>query len=228
MYNEKLFKELGGKPKETWKHLNRLTKGSTNEVKCNEIKIGNDTITDNKIIATRFNEYYVTIAQTLEKEIVKCTVNELNLIKPVRPLRSVNNFFLKPVSVEEVHKIMFNLKKSNTVVNGIPGATVFKKCCDYLADHVAYLINLSFEQGIVPAILKVSRVIPIFKIGDKQDLGNYRPISTQSPLAKIYEKCFKSRLVNFLESNNYFYKCQYGFRKNSSTLSATVDVISNI
>ena len=42
---------------------------------------------------------------------------------------------------------------------------------------LSYLINLSLETGIVPTILKIYRIIPLFKKGDTKLFTNYRPIS---------------------------------------------------
>jgi len=47
----------------------------------------------------------------------------------------------------------------------------------YLATHLKILFNHSFNLGILPNCLKIAKVIPIFKEGDKTNVGNYRPIS---------------------------------------------------
>ena len=39
------------------------------------------------------------------------------------------------------------------------------------------IFKLSFKKGIVPNALKVAKVIPIFKSGEKDSVKNYRPIS---------------------------------------------------
>ena len=50
------------------------------------------------------------------------------------------------------------------------------------------VINLSFNQGIFPNVLKIVNVFPIHKKGDKHDCNNYRPISLLSNVNKIYGK----------------------------------------
>ena len=58
------------------------------------------------------------------------------------------------------------------------------------------------EQGIFPDEMKIARIIPLFKSGDKQNVSNYRPISLLPQFSKILEKIFNNRLINFLNSNN--------------------------
>ena len=48
-----------------------------------------------------------------------------------------------------------------------------------------YLINLSFESGLVPDFLKRSNIIPLHKIGDDNIFNNYHPISLTCQFAKI-------------------------------------------
>ena len=76
--------------------------------------------------------------------------------------------------------------------------------------------------------MKIARIIPLFKSGDKQNVSNYRPISLLPQFSKILEKIFNNRLMNFLNSNNLLYLRQYGFRKNMSTSMAIMELVENI
>ena len=49
----------------------------------------------------------------------------------------------------------------------------------------SYLINLYLETGIESAILKISRIIPLVKMGNTTLFTNYRPISLTSQFSKI-------------------------------------------
>ena len=84
------------------------------------------------------------------------------------------------------------------------------------------------NQGIFPEELKLGKVTPVFKKGDKQNFENYRPISILPVFGKIFEKVIYSRLYNFLLSHNVLSDCQFGFRKGHSTSHALHYSIGNI
>jgi len=64
--------------------------------------------------------------------------------------------------------------------------------------------------------------------GDSALPSNYRPISLLSVFNKLLEKLIAIRLNKFLEVNDVFYKYQFGFRKNYSTVLAVIDVVEDI
>ena len=76
--------------------------------------------------------------------------------------------------------------------------------------------------------MKIAKVVPIFKSGDKLLPDNYRPISLLPNFSKILEKLIANRLSNFLESNNYLSKNQYGFRKNHSTVHPLIHFMNHL
>jgi hypothetical protein len=57
-------------------------------------------------------------------------------------------------------------------------------------------------------------------------LSNY--ISVLPIISKIYEKVLYARLDKFLVAKNFISQKQYGFRPKSSTLSATIDLVTQI
>jgi len=57
-----------------------------------------------------------------------------------------------------------------------------------LAPALMALINVSFQLSLFPNDLKIAKVIPVFKHGDKTNLTNYRPISILPCFSKIFEK----------------------------------------
>ena len=57
-----------------------------------------------------------------------------------------------------------------------------------LSEPLKLLTNLTFSKGKFPAILKIGKIIPVYKKGCKTEVTNYRAISLLSNINKIIEK----------------------------------------
>ena len=97
-----------------------------------------------------------------------------------------------------------------------------------VAAPLAKLINLSISTGEYPDILKIAKVLPIYKKGEHTDMNNYRPISILTHMNKIYETIICNQLKSFLNKHNVFYKYQYGFREKHSTDHALIEIVDGI
>ncbi|GBP13562.1 LINE-1 retrotransposable element ORF2 protein [Eumeta japonica] len=78
------------------------------------------------------------------------------------------------------------------------------------------IFNGILRSGQVPEQWETSHIILIHKKGQKDDIGNYRPISLMSNIYKIFFKIILNRISNTLDENQP--KEQAGFRKNFSTI----------
>ena len=82
--------------------------------------------------------------------------------------------------------------------------------------------------GTFPDRLKYSEINPIYKKGDKTQIGNYRPIPLLPVFSKTFEKVLYGRLYYHLTLNKILAKEQYGFRCNSSTENAIYTLTNHI
>ena len=107
---------------------------------------------------------------------------------------------------------------------------LLKQIAPIIVGPLHYLINLSLQTGFVPQQLKVSKVIPLYKInsGDKHNFSNYRPISILSSFAKLIEKIVCAQLMNYLNNNDLLYKHQYGFRGKHGTSHPLIHFTNNV
>jgi len=78
-------------------------------------------------------------------------------------------------------------------------------------------MNSSFNTGLVPDKLKIAKIIPIFKAGQKNSISNYRPISILPFFSKILETLMAIRLSDYIERHSILTQAQYGFRRDLST-----------
>jgi hypothetical protein len=70
--------------------------------------------------------------------------------------------------------------------------------------------------------MKLAEIVPLYKAGEHEEFGNYRPISLLITLSKVLEKLVHSRTSGFLELTNQLVAHQHGFRPGHSTSTAAM------
>ena len=87
--------------------------------------------------------------------------------------------------------------------------------------------NMIFNQAITlssfPDEWKIARVIPLYKNGQRNIPGNYRPISVLPAISKVMERILYDQLYSYLTTFELLSDSQFGFRKSHSTASALLD-----
>ncbi|XP_052424138.1 uncharacterized protein LOC127966859 [Carassius gibelio] len=185
----------------------------------------NDTICHTEEIVKEFNDYFVNIGNNLAKKIVP--IPNIGMEIGVT-YESPNSFFLNPTNKDEILKIVKDCKNKKSVDNDGFDMFMVKNIIENVIYPFTYICNQSFKMGIFPNQMKVSKVLPLYKGGDKHLFCNYRPISLLSQFSKILEKLFVKRLDSYVEVNNIMNEYQFGFRAHRSTTMAVVKMVENI
>lgn len=222
-YYQTLLEKNKNNIKGIWSVLNGLFRKNSKTTCTTEHYICNgETISNMNEVVNEFNNYFVNIGPELARKIVATG----STLKPT-PV-CANSFFLKPVDENEIVKIVSKFKnKRSTDCDGLDMALI-KSVVHEIVEPLKHICNLSFHTGTFPVRMKTAKVIPVFKNGDKQQFVNYRPISLLPQFSKILEKLFTERLNNFIDKFSLLNSCQYGFRNNSSTALALIDLIEEV
>ena len=77
---------------------------------------------------------------------------------------------------------------------------------DSLKSILFHVFKDSIQQGILPDSLKIAKVIPIFKSGEKDNVKNYCYISILPVFSKVLERIMYNRVHNNLDSKGLPYK----------------------
>ena len=71
-----------------------------------------------------------------------------------------------------------------------------------ISKQLADLFNVVLSSGAFPLLLKIAKVVPVYKKYSKLDCHNYCPISLLSNVEKMLEKLMYKRVYQFLTENN--------------------------
>ena len=126
---------------------------------------------------------------------------------------------------QEVSNLIKKLK-TNTAKRTSDIETRFVKYANpVISILLSKLINSCISDGIYPALLKVTEVIPI---GGRDRTTNYRPISLLSQFKKVFEKILSNRIYSYLIRYKLYSEYQFGFRKNFSTTLAISKIYDKV
>ena len=92
-----------------------------------------------------------------------------------------------------------------------------------VASSLCCIFNRSITSGIFPTEWKFTKVVPLFKQGERSDLNNYRPISIIPVVAKVFERIVYNQFYEYLTENNLISSSQSGFRSFHSTATALLE-----
>ena len=101
---------------------------------------------------------------------------------------------------------------------------VLKLAVPVIYKQLTEVFNFSLKSGEYPDDWKLAKVSPVFKVGERNDPNNYRPISILSTISRVFEKLVYEQLYSYLIKNNLLDSCQSGFGSLHSTVTALLDL----
>ena len=155
----------------------------------NELFSNGDVVSDPKLIAETFNDYFINIGPNLAAEINDESYDEESQLDDSASLSSDTQFHFSQINVSSVTlTLTLNLKANKaTGLDKIP-AKMFKLLSDIIAQSITAVFNLSLGTGMHIDEWKHARVTPIFRSDDRRKYKNYRPISILPIISKVFEK----------------------------------------
>ena len=215
----------------TWKIINKEKGKTQSEMLVPQIVPEGKLISDQKIIANLFNNYFLSIANLITTDKNNdtksniCNSTEYLFKHYDKPFPSIKWQY---ASTHEVEKILRSLKIPNSAGYDKISNRLLKLSDPYIASPLTYICNAALNLGVFPDRLKYVTVKPIHKKGNLQDLANYRQIALLTAFSKVSEKLIYTKFYTHLLDNNILTAHQFGFRAHHSTEQATFSLINSI
>ena len=185
----------------------------------------NRVVLESKEIANHFNKFFVDIGTHLSSLIEPCPGT-----KPTDFVKSKvsQSMYIQPVTEQEVLDIVSECKSKSSYGHDEISMKTVKHIIKQIVKPLTHIFNRSLICGSFPNDMKLTKIIPVFKSGDRFKFSNYRPISLLSHFKKILEKIFNKRLTSFIEAQHILSDGQYGFRSNHSTSLARTEFVEKV
>ena len=114
-----------------------------------------------------------------------------------------NSFKFNVVEQLEVENMVRYIDVSKSAGEDKISGIFLRDAAEVIASHLTYIMNLSLKSATVPDDFKLARVLPIYKKGNRNYEGNYRPVSILPVASKVLEQIIVYyQMNNYLEQNN--------------------------
>ena len=208
--NDNYLQDHNHSPKAIWD----LIKSSTN--------IGNKkSAVSSKLGPDQVNQFFVDIPRKLVEALPSCNTSSKDYIDQfTTSYASDLKFTMVEVTFIEVRDLLKDLKNKNSRDYYGLNSKIIKSVINEIVYPLTKLINLCIKDSLYPSVLKIARVIPIYKKGPIDQISNYRPISIVPIFSKVFEMALKKQISTYFETNRLFSSSQFGFRSSRSTTMA--------
>ena len=213
--------------KKLWELMNSIMGKNKNKgCSISYLTVEGVKIFSRKMIVEEFAKFYSKLGESLATKITPSSEPAENYLSLIP--RIVNSLVLGEINVSEIEKIIEHLpNKSRSGHDGVSNI-LLKKLEKSLSYPLGIIFNQSIASGCFPDMMKVAKIIPLYKSKEEDHVVNYRPVSLLMTMSKVLEKIIYSRLYNFLTKHNILYDSQYGFRSKHSCEDAILEMVGRL
>jgi hypothetical protein len=227
-YLDTYFQTNANDPHKLWSQFKNLLFNSySTKSECELILNNGIPISDKKVIADCFNNYFISKIHNLVSS-QHLDDSDFHTFHSYEQY-DIFHGFTNPICTEdEIALIIDNLSNSKAIdYYGISNNFV-KLHKVGLIKNLTSLINNILQSGVYPDCFKIGIVSPIHKSGSKIDVKNYRPITVLPIFSKILDYVIKRRLDDHLEANKIIAASQFGYTKFSNTELAVAHILNDV
>ena len=184
---------------EFWKHLKSM-----------KTQTKNDTLPNLSNLISHFEDLY--LKPELDDKTTTKNKNDTTEYKKI-----IFNTLNDPITEDEVNKIKSKLKTQKAAAYDLITNRMIKATNEFGIKLLTKLFNVLLKHEYFPKNWNYGILRLIHKGDDPDDANNYRAITLNSCLGKLFCTILNTRFSSILEENNIICKEQAAFRKDSRT-----------
>lgn len=133
------------------------------------------------------------------------------------PSSNISTLDIKSISEDDIQKAIKKLKPKKSVGPDKIPPYIFKGCAELLLEPLMIIFNLIITSCTYPDAWKLTKVCPVFKSGNLNEIVNHRPVALICVPSKIFEIILHEIMYSHIKSGISDY--QHGFMENKSTVT---------
>ena len=193
---ERLEKIAKSQPRKFWKSIKKCyskPKNTGNDIKIDDL----------------YNHFNTLLDQEPE------SINQMNNIDE----NNIEDFELDlEITEQEIRKALFKQKNGKASGPDEISAEILKASYNVISPYLVKLFNMLFNDADYPESWSLGYIVPIFKGGESSNAKNYRGITLNNIIAKVYSQVLLNRLTEWTEKYEKISNCQFGYQKGKSTV----------
>ena len=230
--------------KQFWQRIKPLLSDKVSLKKNITLIENNNVISNNREVAEIMNNYFIEAVENLEIEQfalledvpISGDTNDENIDNIVKKyqlhpsvviikenVKLETKFEFADVTEDEIYNVIKDLDpKKASVENDIP-AKILIGTNDIISNHLSRMFNDNKSSQTYPNPFKKADVTPIHKEKATTAKKNYRPVSLNMILSKVYEKSMYGQIFSYVEK--FLSPYMFGYRKGHSTHYCLLNMI---
>ena len=147
----------GNNPKKAWKTINNLLGRKNKQTVVNELKLGDNSLTNPKDIAEGFNDYFSSIGPNLANQNDNTNFDFETYVMKVESEFTA----FQPVTINQVYKLLTGLPSNKATGDDKISSKIIKVASPAIADSLTRIFNQAVTLSSFPDEWKTARVIPL-------------------------------------------------------------------
>ena len=218
-----LFNQYKYNMRKTWSLISETLDRTKKSLIPEAMMINGQECLNKQNIVNHFNNYFASITEQIETINHEDSSYDDYLVENI-----VSRFNFHAINTQITKNIIQSINSSQS--RGHDGITseLLKLINEDICSSITLIINQSLTSGIFPSHLKIAKITPIYKKGNKQCIANYRPISVLPIISKVLETIISDQITLYFKENKLLCPQQYGYKQNSSTELAALDLVDRV
>ncbi len=179
-YYQNQIRSAGRDGRKVWSVLREVLGVKKHTKTMDYLEVGDRKITDQQEIANHFNHFFSNLGANLTPDIPTTNKSFRDFLPP----RIEDSIFIPPLSLQKTFELITSIRPKESRDYFDISMKLLCRTAGPITAPLQYIYNLSISSGCFPDMMKVSKVVLVYKSGPISLVEAYRGVSMISSFSK--------------------------------------------